>query len=183
MGTPTVLCPGQPIDNYCDCEGDCIWQPDWCACEEAQTCCKGAANFNDLWDDDDEDEDEEEGNVLCPGQPKDNYCDCEGDCTGHADWCACEEAQTCCEGASPTVLCPGQPVDNYCDCDGDCFEQPDWCACEEAQRCCNKTSSRVVITGASMISVGIVVVMFVVLLWHMRRNSKKGKGYELTEQN
>eukprot|EP01083_Nonionella_stella_P243245 847784_1 len=75
--------------------------------------------------------------VLCPAQPPSNYCDCEGDCTGQPEWCSCDEAQKCCEGATPVVLCPGQPKENYCDCTGDCHNQPDWCSCDEGQRCCN----------------------------------------------
>ena len=75
-------------------------------------------------------------NILCPGQPYENFCDCEGDCTGNPEFCACDEAKTCCEGATPVVLCPGQPKENYCDCEGDCTEKPEWCQCEDAQACC-----------------------------------------------
>lgn len=74
--------------------------------------------------------------IVCPGQPLENFCDCAGDCTGQPEWCACEKAQECCHGATPTVLCPGQPKGNYCDCDGDCQNQPSWCSCDEAQVCC-----------------------------------------------
>merc|ERR1719150_2511129 len=77
-------------------------------------------------------------NVLCPGQPAENYCDCSGDCTGFPEWCSCEEAKDCCADAKPVVLCPGQPKLNYCDCDGDCTNQPEWCSCQEAQECCSK---------------------------------------------
>merc|ERR1712176_1601228 len=35
----SILCPGQPIENYCDCTGDCNEQPQWCQCAEAQECC------------------------------------------------------------------------------------------------------------------------------------------------
>mmetsp|Transcript_11307 Transcript_11307/g.12947 ORF Transcript_11307/g.12947 Transcript_11307/m.12947 type:complete len:147 (+) Transcript_11307:51-491(+) len=76
-------------------------------------------------------------NVLCPGQPSENYCDCDGDCTGQSQWCTCPEAQKCCKGATPTVLCPNEPVENYCDCAGDCTRQSQWCACPKAQKCCN----------------------------------------------
>jgi len=74
--------------------------------------------------------------LVCPGQPPENFCDCAGDCTGQPEWCACEKAQECCHGATPTVLCPGQPKGNYCDCDGDCLNQPSWCSCDEAHVCC-----------------------------------------------
>jgi len=79
-----------------------------------------------------------DGNVLCPGQPAANYCDCQGDCTGNASWCSCAEAKACCQGAQPVVLCPGQPKENYCDCDGDCTENPSWCSCADAAKasCC-----------------------------------------------
>ena len=73
---------------------------------------------------------------MCDGQPPQNYCDCAGDCTANPDWCACEEAQSCCEGAPATLVCNGQPPENYCDCSYDCHSNPDWCACEEAQACC-----------------------------------------------
>jgi len=77
--------------------------------------------------------------VTCPGQS--DYCDCAGDCTGQAQWCACDEAQECCRGATPTVLCPDQPKENYCDCEGDCKEQPAWCACTEARTCCSDSTN------------------------------------------
>ena len=38
-----------------------------------------------------------ENAVLCPTQPRDNYCDCAVDCTGQPEWCSCDEAQNCCE--------------------------------------------------------------------------------------
>jgi len=82
--------------------------------------------------------------VLCPDQPNENYCDCRGDCTGQPQWCSCDQAQKCCEGAKPTVLCPNQPRENYCDCAGDCKEKTEWCACDEAQKCCNGEEEEVV---------------------------------------
>jgi len=78
--------------------------------------------------------------VTCPGQSKSNFCDCAGDCTGQPQWCACDEAQECCSGATPTVLCPEQPKENYCDCEGDCTQQAAWCACAEARACCNDST-------------------------------------------
>merc|ERR1719291_1405252 len=74
--------------------------------------------------------------ILCPGKPSGEYCDCEGDCTGHPEFCSCEEAQACCKDATPTVLCPGKPSGEYCDCEGDCTDHPEFCSCEEAQACC-----------------------------------------------
>merc|ERR1719401_1932637 len=79
--------------------------------------------------------------VFCPGQPSENYCDCEGDCTGNPSFCACSEAQECCMDATPVVLCPDQPKENYCDCTGDCTEKPEWCQCEDAQKCCESAVS------------------------------------------
>ena len=43
----TVLCPGQPARNYCDCDGDCAAISGalaqlWCSCPDALTCCAGA---------------------------------------------------------------------------------------------------------------------------------------------
>mmetsp|Transcript_29940 Transcript_29940/g.30440 ORF Transcript_29940/g.30440 Transcript_29940/m.30440 type:complete len:326 (-) Transcript_29940:401-1378(-) len=128
----TVLCPGLPEQQYCDCSGDCTGFPEWCGCQEAQECCQMSSPV-----------------VLCPDQPRENYCDCDGDCTEQPDWCSCQQAEECCNGGvqadtfdeimSPpnTVLCPGQPQANYCDCDGDCTEQPDWCSCQQAEECCN----------------------------------------------
>ena len=37
----TVLCPGLPALDYCDCTDDCTDFPFSCACEEAQKCCNG----------------------------------------------------------------------------------------------------------------------------------------------
>merc|ERR1712146_164709 len=47
-----VLCPGQPKENYCDCDGDCNNQPNWCSCQDAQECCSKQQNNNsgsDKW--------------------------------------------------------------------------------------------------------------------------------------
>ena len=36
----SVLCPGLPAADYCDCGGDCTSHHlDWCACPEALECC------------------------------------------------------------------------------------------------------------------------------------------------
>jgi len=35
--------------------------------------------------------------VLCKGQERGNYCDGEGDCTEHPEWCACPKAQALCK--------------------------------------------------------------------------------------
>jgi hypothetical protein len=40
----TVLCPGQPAANYCDCGGDCANNPSWCACAAAQACCSSVGS-------------------------------------------------------------------------------------------------------------------------------------------
>jgi len=95
--TPVVLCPDQPNDNYCDCGGDCTEKPEWCQCEDAQECCDKtlSSSFVSM---------EPifgvglSGTILCPDQPKENYCDCGGDCTEKPKWCQCEDAQECCEG-------------------------------------------------------------------------------------
>ena len=34
--------------------------------------------------------------VLCPGMPAADYCDCGGDCTNQPSFCACGEARQCC---------------------------------------------------------------------------------------
>jgi len=39
MEGATVLCPGLPALDYCDCTNDCTDYPLLCACEEAQECC------------------------------------------------------------------------------------------------------------------------------------------------
>merc|ERR1719319_1424290 len=77
-----------------------------------------------------------DGTVLCAGQPKENYCDCQGDCTGLPEFCSCDEAKKCCAGATPTVTCPGQSAENYCDCQGDCTNNPEFCSCDAAKKCC-----------------------------------------------
>lgn len=45
-GDNNVLCPGMPTADYCDCSGDCLNFPTFCACEEAQACC-GELSFDD----------------------------------------------------------------------------------------------------------------------------------------
>merc|ERR1719421_2297476 len=47
------LCPGQPASNYCDCSSDCTNQPSWCACSDAQACCKKSTNLPKCAPDDD----------------------------------------------------------------------------------------------------------------------------------
>ena len=78
-----VVCPGFSIEGntYCDCEGDCLEQPEWCSCPEAKHCCK------------------QNQHVVCPGfSLKENtYCDCEGDCLDNPKWCSCAEAKDCCK--------------------------------------------------------------------------------------
>ena len=146
----SVLCPGQPPDNYCDCDGDCTEQPEWCRCGEAKECCGNSSgvlppmDFLFLFSDNEgeTDDDDDDDVVLCPGQPPENYCDCGGDCTGNPGFCACGEAEACCAGATPVVLCPDQPEQNYCDCTGDCTEEPQWCDCDDAQKCCQEYSER-----------------------------------------
>merc|ERR1719437_312758 len=114
-------------------------------------------------------------NILCPGQPTENFCDCEGDCTGNPEYCACSEGKACCVDATPVVLCPDQPKQNYCDCTGDCTEQPEWCQCADAQKCCKdfelhkQRSVFVAMSGASFAS-------FLALFLYFR--SKKAKGQE-----
>ena len=35
--------------------------------------------------------------VHCPGYDKKNeFCDCDGDCTENPDWCSCPKAEHCC---------------------------------------------------------------------------------------
>ena len=34
--------------------------------------------------------------VLCPGYDKDDFCDCDGDCTENPKWCSCPKAVDCC---------------------------------------------------------------------------------------
>ena len=34
-----VLCPGLDKEDYCDCDGDCTEQPEWCSCSDAVDCC------------------------------------------------------------------------------------------------------------------------------------------------
>lgn len=38
---------------------------------------------------------------VCPGQLGENYCDGDGDCTDHPEWCACPEAQALCNKGLP----------------------------------------------------------------------------------
>jgi len=46
--------------------------------------------------------------VECPGYSfeEDTHCDCDDDCSGHADtWCGCAEAQECCKGDGADPNC------------------------------------------------------------------------------
>jgi len=179
-----ILCPGQTNDHYCDCTGDCTEKPEWCLCAEAQECCDKNP-FQSLSDSfinkvilnsgggDD--------TILCPGQPSGNYCDCEGDCTGNPGFCACEEAQACCKGATPVVFCPNQPKENYCDCTGDCTGN--FCACAEGRACCAEHASKGQFEHASegrfvlILLGGVVAGSFVSLLiqiWNLMFRNKKG---------
>lgn len=36
-----VHCPENSQEDYCDCDGDCIMEPGFCSCTEAQACCEG----------------------------------------------------------------------------------------------------------------------------------------------
>merc|ERR550534_502360 len=47
--------------------------------------------------------------VICPGQPAENFCDGDGDCVDHSDWCSCAEAQALCS--------PGVNGEEYCESD------------------------------------------------------------------
>ena len=38
----TVLCPGFEPGEYCDGDGDCTNEPDWCSCPAAQAICANA---------------------------------------------------------------------------------------------------------------------------------------------
>jgi len=87
--------------------------------------------------------------VLCKGMPKSDYCDCSGDCGNHQGFCECEEAQECCENATPTVLCPDMTESDYCDCSGDCGNHQGFCECEEAQECCENAAPTVLCPGMS----------------------------------
>merc|ERR1712207_140913 len=87
--TPVVLCPDQP---------------EWCQCADAQACCGDSSSkrlpssFDSIFGKGESD------NILCPGQPTENYCDCGGDCTGNPEYYACDEGKACCADAAPVVL-------------------------------------------------------------------------------
>merc|ERR1719282_915920 len=178
--TPVVLCPDQPKENYCDCDGDCTNKPEWCQCEDAQECCGGTSpnllpsSFNSVFGKGESD------NILCPGQPTENFCDCEGDCTGNPDFCACDEAKACCLGATPVVLCPDQPAQNYCDCTGDCTEEPQWCQCADAQKCCNEYSLRKKQSFFVLLS-AVSVASFLIGFLFLYNKKVKGRQSSLSE--
>jgi len=149
-----VLCPDQPHENYCNCDGDCTDQPERCGCRAAQECCKGV---DDDDDDDDYDDDFRYGGearypvtwfrrldniVLCPGQTESNYCDCYpfSHCADHLNdphWCGCQEARDCCENDDRAVLCPPLKTHAYCNAQR-CTEHPHVCQCQEAQEFCQR---------------------------------------------
>merc|ERR1711933_713266 len=101
-GKSDILCPGQPKENYCDCDGDCTEKPEWCQCADAQECCKDTSSklslssLESIFSNGKSD-------VLCPGQPEENYCDCTADCTEKPEWCQCADAQKCCNEYSLRV--------------------------------------------------------------------------------
>ncbi len=41
-----VLCNGMDKEDYCDCEADCVQNPSYCACAEAQACCTSFEKAN-----------------------------------------------------------------------------------------------------------------------------------------
>jgi len=181
-----VLCPGQPNENYCDCTGDCSEKPEWCQCAEAQECCEkhlpeSLSNpmvddlSNSFFENVIVNSGSRDGTILCPGQPSDNYCDCEGDCTGIPEFCDCGEAQACCKDAQPVVVCPSQPKENYCDCSGDCFENPEFCACADGIVCCAKGGYSFIALGAAGLLVSLSF-----LIW-FRRCRNKNQEASLSE--
>jgi len=183
---PVVLCPGQPNENYCDCTGDCSEKPEWCQCAEAQECCEkhlpeSLSNpmvddlSNSFFENVIVNSGSRDGTILCPGQPSDNYCDCEGDCTGIPEFCDCGEAQACCKDAQPVVVCPSQPKENYCDCSGDCFENPEFCACADGIVCCAKGGYSFIALGAAGLLVSLSF-----LIW-FRRCRNKNQEASLSE--
>ena len=42
-----ITCPGQSTNNYCDCGPDCVYNPAFCDCEEANACCAGKETLAD----------------------------------------------------------------------------------------------------------------------------------------
>ena len=50
-GLPCLVCAGESASNYCDCDTDCRFKPDYlhkfCACAEAQACCE--CRDSDAW--------------------------------------------------------------------------------------------------------------------------------------
>jgi len=52
-----------------------------------------------------------ESQVLCPGEDKENYCDGEGDCVLHPEWCECPEAQSLCSALEVKTLELGVNID------------------------------------------------------------------------
>ena len=45
-----MLCPDQPEDNYCDGYGDCLYEPDWCSCSDAQALCEANGMYDVVFD-------------------------------------------------------------------------------------------------------------------------------------
>ena len=105
-----VLCPGLPAQDFCDCGGDCTFQPAFCACAEAQApeCCGGGGG----------------GGAVFPV----------------GDTAACEECVAACYPCSGlTYECsqtPGCPAEHGCDSSDfaswQFFQDPD--SVEESQR-------------------------------------------------
>jgi len=188
----SVLCAGQPPENYCDCDGDCTEKPEWCQCVNAQECCGGDTHSSSdelplpLSSDSIFGEGEFVKKILCPGQPTKNFCDCEGDCTGHPDFCACDEGKACCADATPVVLCPDQSAENYCDCAGDCTEEPQWCQCAEAQKCCNENPLRKKKEWSQFVPlIAVTVASFLIgflLLFFLYNKKARGQRPSLSEE-
>ena len=102
-------------------------------------------------------------NILCDGMVDPGmYCDCDWDCTENPDWCACDDAQACCQGSGasgsgggsggappPPPAFPGSCVDykvdnenmcsiydssHTCQCDSWCVDYGD--CCEDREKAC-----------------------------------------------
>jgi hypothetical protein len=107
-GWTMARCGSSPTP-FCDCDGDCADQPDYCsACDAALQCCGGVVGPRhrlldkgsydtkfvrrratyDGW------------NMVRCGGSTTPFCDCDGDCTDQPDYCsACDAALRCCGGS------------------------------------------------------------------------------------
>ena len=94
-----VLCPENSQEDYCDCDGDCLFKPSFCSCAEAQECCNGVVDATSAYEDFEEEFDGEDV-VYCPENTKEDYCDCDGDCYDMPSFCSCSEAKECCKDAA-----------------------------------------------------------------------------------